>query len=377
MFEKPTIVEFFAGSGLVRQGVGLWFKTVWANDICGKKAAVYEANFGDKELCVRSIEHINGADVPGADLAWASFPCQDLSLAGNLAGMASGSRSGLFWEWLRVLDEMPAHNRPKVLALENVVGWLVSKGGSNFKSAYSALRERGYVGGALVVDARRFVPQSRPRAFFIAVQKETVTEGLTRHSPDRLFHSKGVMAAAKAVEDAEWIWWNLPPPPASNRSFTDICDFDAPVDPIEKTERMLRMLSPINQQKLQAAIESGERKAGTGYKRTRPDENGNKVQRLEIRFDEIAGCLRTPEGGSSRQVVLLVENGEVRTRLLTVREAAQLMGAPDDFKIPGSYNDGYKAMGDAVCSPVAAWLAEHLLSPLCLCQSSQLIVAAE
>jgi DNA (cytosine-5)-methyltransferase 1 len=93
-------------------------------------------------------------------------------------------------------------------------------------------------------------------------------------------------------------------------------------------------------------------------------ENGVKRQRLELRFDGVAGCLRTPAGGSSRQVLVIVEGGAVKTRLLGAREAARLMGAPENFKLPGSYNAAYKAMGDAVAVPVARWLAEHLLAPL-------------
>ena len=96
-----------------------------------------------------------------------------------------------------------------------------------------------------------------------------------------------------------------------------------------------------------------------GYKRTR--KNG---QVLELRFDGVAGCLRTPEGGSSRQFLILKRDGKLSTRLLTVRETARLMGAPESFKLLGSYNDGYKAMGDGVAVPVASWLAKTLLSPL-------------
>ena len=62
--------------------------------------------------------------------------------------------------------------------------------------------------------------------------------------------------------------------------------------------------------------------------------------------------------------MVITENGDIRTRLLTVRETARLMGAPDDYKLPGSYNDGYKAMGDAVAVPVARFLAENLLAPI-------------
>jgi DNA (cytosine-5)-methyltransferase 1 len=78
----------------------------------------------------------------------------------------------------------------------------------------------------------------------------------------------------------------------------------------------------------------------------------------------MAGCLRTPEGGSSRQLLILARDGALATRLLTVEETARLMGAPTRYKIPGSYNDGYKAMGDAVSVPAVRYLARHLLFPL-------------
>ena len=101
------------------------------------------------------------------------------------------------------------------------------------------------------------------------------------------------------------------------------------------------------------------RRVFPGYKRTRQGK-----QTLELRFDGVAGCLRTPEGGSSRQYVVIVEDGKPRARLLSLREVAALMGAREDYKIPGSYNDGYRAMGDAVAVPVTRFLAAELLLPL-------------
>ena len=83
-----------------------------------------------------------------------------------------------------------------------------------------------------------------------------------------------------------------------------------------------------------------------------------------MRFDGVAGCLRTPKGGSSRQLLVIKQKKNITTRLLTVRETARLMGAPESFKLPGSYNDGYMAMGDAVAAPCARFLAKHLLSLL-------------
>lgn len=93
------------------------------------------------------------------------------------------------------------------------------------------------------------------------------------------------------------------------------------------------------------------------------------AQRAEVRFDGISGCLRTPVGGSSRQTVILVENGHVRTRLLSPREAARLMGVPENYPLPSAYNDAYHLFGDGVAVPVVRWLENYLLSPLALSRS--------
>lgn len=106
-------------------------------------------------------------------------------------------------------------------------------------------------------------------------------------------------------------------------------------------------------------LEESSLKVVPGYKRTRKSK-----QVLELRFDDVAGCLRTPEGSSSRQLLVIRQGDSWRTRLLSPREAARLMGAPENYQLPGSANDGYKAMGDAVAAPVAAHLAKHLLLPL-------------
>jgi site-specific DNA-cytosine methylase len=81
----PTFVDFFAGSGLVTQGVHHACIPVWSNDICPKKAASYTRNHGDDHFHLGSIEQVSGAAIPHADIVWASFPCQDLSLAGKMS----------------------------------------------------------------------------------------------------------------------------------------------------------------------------------------------------------------------------------------------------------------------------------------------------
>jgi DNA (cytosine-5)-methyltransferase 1 len=358
-------LDFFAGSGLVALGLAPEFETVWANDIDPKKRDVYIANHPSDQFNLCDIRNVHGDDLPDADLAWASFPCQDLSLAGNLNGMKEGTRSGLFWEWLRVLEELKQTGKlPPVLVAENVVGFIVAEQGKHFRTAYNALRDLGYRLGAVVVDGRAFVPQSRPRAFLIATTEKADLEKLCQGLPTEPFHPKGLIRSAALINDPEWIWWSLPLPQGRTPLFSDFCDREAPCDPPSKTRELCKLLSPVNRRKLDAARWANTFFAGTGYRRTRPDEDGTKRQRLEIRFDGIAGCLRTPNGGSSRQTVILVERGRVRSRLMTVRECARLMGAPDTYVIGGSYNDGYRAMGDAVVVPVTRWITRFLLAPL-------------
>ena len=360
-----TALDFFAGSGLVRLGLAPDFETLWANDNCAKKRDVYIANHPWDTFHLGDIRYVRGRDLPCADLAWASFPCQDLSLAGNLNGMNTGTRSGLFWEWIRVLQELGEHGkRPPVLVAENVVGFVVADQGKHFQEAYFALRDLGYRVGAVVVDAKSFLPQSRPRAFIIAASKDIPLDGLTQQFSSEPFHPAGLIRTSFVVNDPGWIWWSLPLPQEKRPTFSDLCEREATCDPPSKTNELCAMLSSLNRKKLNAVTEVKTFFAGTAYRRTRTDEQGNKVQRLEIRFDGIAGCLRTPNGGSSRQTVFLVDRGSIRSRLMTVRECARLMGAPDTYQLRGSYNDGYRAMGDAVAVPVTRWLTTHLLTTL-------------
>lgn len=358
-------LDFFAGSGLVTYGLAPQFQTIWANDNCARKRDTYIANHGAAHFRKDSICDISGSELPAADLAWASFPCQDLSLAGNLGGMTHGTRSGLFWQWIRVLTEMQEHgNKPSVLVAENVVGFLVADGGAHFGDAYRALRSLGYQVGAVVIDAGAFLPQSRQRAFIIAADPAIPMTGLVQRAPSEHFHPKSLIRAAFLIDDPNWVWWSLPVPKKRRPDFSELCERKAPCDSPTKTDALCSMLSPLNRKKLETALRANSFFAGTAYRRTRPDTAGGRVQRLEIRFDGTAGCLRTPRGGSSRQTVILADHGTVHSRLMTVRECARLMGAPDSYLLPGSYNDGYSAMGDAVAVPVTRWLSRHLLTPL-------------
>jgi DNA (cytosine-5)-methyltransferase 1 len=364
--------EFFAGGGMARAGLGKDWSCLFANDFDAKKAASYAANWGSEDLLIADIAQVTTADLPvEADLAWASFPCQDLSLAGAGAGL-NGERSGTFWPFWALMRQLKIEARaPRLIVLENVCGALHSHEGKDFAAIGRALSSEGYGFGAVVIDAADFLPQSRPRLFIIGVQDGTPIPGqLILSGPDQQWHPPRLVKAYEklsAEASGKWIWWNLPSPGERKNRLADLIE-DNPTGvkwhTPEETRRLLNMMSDVNRRKVDMAKQAGMRMIGGIYKRTRLNELGQKAQRAEVRFDDLAGCLRTPAGGSSRQSILVVEGDNVRSRLLSPREAARLMGLPDEYKLPENYNEAYHLAGDGVAAPVVRFLAANILEPL-------------
>ncbi len=365
--------EFFAGAGLARLGLGNRWTSLLANEICEKKAHVYRMNFGaSPELIVDDVRNLTPEQFPpGAMLAWASFPCQDLSLAGNGLGL-KGERSGTFVPFWNLMHALMKEGRGvPIVVVENVAGTITSNGGRDFRAILETMIATGYRVGPMVIDAVRFVPQSRPRLFIVAVRDGLrVPETMVWDSPSHLWHSERLCTAHDALPDSihlAWVWWRLAEPPPMKAALENVIE-ENPTDVVWHTEaetrRLLSLMSSTNLAKVRKARAYGRRIPGTIYKRMRTDETGSKVQRAEVRFDQISGCLRTPVGGSSRQTILIVEGDRTRSRLLSPREAARLMGVPDTFKLPEKYNEAYHAMGDGLVVPAVAWLEEHLLWPL-------------
>lgn len=364
--------EFFAGGGMVRAGLGKRWQCLFANDFDPKKADSYATNWGSNVLRFGDVNALTTDDLPGEpDLVWASFPCQDLSLAGAGAGL-KGERSGTFWPFWKLVKKLNAEGRgPKIVALENVCGALTSHGGEDFKAICAALAGQGYNFGALVVDAVRFLPQSRPRLFIIGVSEDVaIPQQIVTDSPSAAWHTGAILEghsklSRKCAE--RWVWWNLREPADRNTTFADVLE-DSPDDvkwhTREQTQTLLAMMSPVNKAKVEAAQRSGRRMVGAIYKRTRVDETGVKAQRAEIRFDDIAGCLRTPTGGSSRQQIMVVEGQKIRSRLISSRETARLMGLDENYILPAKYNDAYHLTGDGVAVPVVRHLADTLFEPI-------------
>jgi len=351
---------------MARLGLGSGWDCVFANDFDALKTATYRSNFDDGHLRQGDVWAISPADLPGgADLAWASSPCQDVSLAGARAGLG-GARSSAFWGFWRLIEALDDQGRaPRTIVLENVAGLFSSAGGADFAAIGQAFVARGYDFGALELNASDFLPQSRARAFVIATRAEA--SGLISSTPSP-HASAAVRRAAAQLPDAlksHWLWWRLGAPRPRNTTLADLLEPDAAVAwrSDAQTMALLDQMSPLHRERLRVAAARGERVAAAVYRRVR-GAGADKVQRAELRLDGVAGCLRTPGGGSSRQLLVVLDHGRARSRWLTPREGARLMGLPEDYRLPARATAAWQVIGDGVAVPVVRRLADQILEPL-------------
>lgn len=350
--------EFFAGIGLVRAALEQAdIDVVFANDIEPVKHRLYRANHPDEDFVLEDVRRISGSDVPDVQIATASFPCTDLSLAGNRAGL-SGRESSMFWEFARILDEM-GDRRPAVVLLENVPSFATSRGGEDLAAALRELNRLGYGCDVFLVDASWFVPQSRPRLFVV---------GAAGSAPSALDWSPSPLRPAWLQEfmarNPDLAWSNLaaPAPTPIEGSLDSVVERLRSNDPrwwdAERAERFRQSLSPIQAARLRSLGQERRKTWATAYRRTR---QGSSV--WEIRGDSLSGCLRTPRGGSSRQALVEAGRGRWRVRWMTPREYARLQGA-GDYDLTGvTDSQAMFGFGDAVCIPAVAWVARNCLRP--------------
>lgn len=357
-----TAAEFFAGIGLARVGLEAGgVEVVWSNDMSSVKKEMFDSRFPSTDahrFVLGDLGLVADRDLPhGTDLAWASFPCTDLSLAGGRAGLRPGTASSAFWHFVKVLSRL-GDEKPRVVALENVTAFASSHNGRDIASAIRSLNGLGYSVDMLSIDARHFVPQSRPRLFLVGVQDPPpVSDDEHALRPkwlEPLFEDPSLRTHRGS----------LPGIPAPKSDGLDTCLEDLPDnDPrwwdAGSVQAVVDSLAPIQLARLEDLRTQDDYCYRTAYRRMR-----DGVARWEIRADAIAGCLRTARGGSSRQLVVRMGRGDVAARWMSPREYAALMGVPDYPTDIVSTANNYSGFGDAVCAPLVEWLTRNYLVPV-------------
>ncbi len=368
--------EFFAGIGLVRKGLEPHgWQCVFANDICPKKLQTYAANFDADHFALKDIWEVSGEDIDqDCDLFTASFPCVDLSLAGNRQGLA-GKESGTLIAFLNILKQRKKDGcLPRLVLLENVLGFLSSHDGKDFLLTASELTKLGYVIDAFTLDARWFTAQSRPRLFVVAFLP-SLADGIYASPADIFEHQRILAMGTDELRSKKLVshfcakssirWGQLPllPPKKLGHKLDEIVERLPSTDERwwtqEKVDYLLEQMSPLHREAINSTIKSGKELWGTIYRRVR-----NGTTRAELRTDGIAGCLRTPRGGSSKQIILRVSKSKVSARWMTPREYARLQGLEDSYVLPPNDLQAYFGLGDAVCVPAIEWIALNVINPL-------------
>ena len=369
--ERPktllTIAEYFAGIGLVRMGLQPHgWQVVFANDISDKKYEMYRAFFpgAGGHYLVNDIFKVDSAHVPPSTLATCSFPCIDLSLAGNMNGMINGDHSSAFWGFVKILKAQ-GESAPPLILVENVPGWLYSNKGKDFRVTVQALNKLGYACDVFILDALRFTPQSRLRVFLVGtrfpVTHTTAELILTR--PKSLL-SDQLKKSITANKDLRWFYNEIPEPPPLNsdglsRIIERMSDSDSRWWSEEETSRHLAMMNESHRERV-AQIAQGKQISYRTFFRRRREEQ----QRAEVRDDDLSGCLRTAVGGSGKQFLIRAGKGCIKMRAMTPREYARLQGVPDEYPITINGVQALTGFGDAVCVPAISWIAKHILNPL-------------
>ncbi|NLE45180.1 MAG: DNA (cytosine-5-)-methyltransferase [Chloroflexi bacterium] len=362
-----TVAEYFAGIGLVRMGLQEHgWQVVFANDISGKKYEMYEDFFPDaaRHYVIGDIFDLDPDIIPCATLATCSFPCIDLSVAGNMGGVIDGGHSSAFWGFTRILSAQGS-SAPPLILVENVPGWLYSNKGKDFRITVQALNSLGYACDVFLLDALRFTPQSRLRVFLVGTRLPVNCTGvemiLTR---SKALLSDRLRRSLIANKDLRWFYNEMPePPPLRKGGLSELIEPLADTDDRwwtdDEVARHLAMMTDSHRERVQRLAQSARLTYRTFYRRRRQGQ-----QRAEVRHDDLSGCLRTAVGGSGKQSLVKAGRGEIKMRVMSPREYARLQGVPDVYPIRASGVQALTGFGDAVCVPAIAWIAEHVLGPM-------------
>lgn len=109
---------------------------VFASEVEPYAIAVTTSRF-PKMQHLGNVTEIHGDQIPPVDVLTFGSPCQDVSVAGKQAGLHEGKRSSLFFEAIRIIQEMrcATHGKyPKFAVFENVPGLFSSARGADFRA---------------------------------------------------------------------------------------------------------------------------------------------------------------------------------------------------------------------------------------------------
>lgn len=194
-------IDFFSGIGGFHTGLEkAGMKCIGWCEFDKFAQASYRAMYDTDNLWFGDdVTKVKGKDLPKADLWAFGFPCQDVSIAGKQKGIKEGTRSGLFYEIMRLIDECE-ENKPKWLMCENVKNLLSIDGGGGFLTVVSEMAERGYSIEWGVYNSKNYgVPQNRERVYIIGYSGKECTGKLLPNPRENTTTLKQVVGGSQGM----------------------------------------------------------------------------------------------------------------------------------------------------------------------------------
>jgi DNA (cytosine-5)-methyltransferase 1 len=328
-------IDLFAGIGGLRLGFEraggkCVFTSEW--DLYAQKT--YRANFSVDEQIHGDITKIDAGDIPDHEVLLAGFPCQPFSIAGvskknslNMPhGFADATQGTLFFDVVRIIER----KQPEIVILENVKNLRSHDKGNTYRTIMGVLqKDLGYTVDDQIFDGQHWVPQHRERIVIAAFRDPALFSFETLPLP-----GKGHVLLGEILHRTDGT------EPFLTHDGDRYFDFESGKvrDKYTLSDKLWSYLQ---------AYAAKHRSLGNGFGFGLVNES-SITRTLSARYYK---------DGSE----ILVDQGEDRNpRRLTPREAARLMGFPDDFVIPVSDTRAYKQFGNSVIVPQFAHIAEYI-----------------
>jgi len=363
--QKNIHISFFSGIGGVSEGLSDRWETTWANDNCPSKVAIHQANH-NSFIDSRSIYDVPLKSIPDGQLLSSTFPCTNTSAAGNRRGLL-GIKSSVVYRYLEILKEKGGADTIPSTFIENPTGLIARNQGNDLRDIVRRFNDLGYAVTTIVVDAKHFVPQSRPRLFVIAIKDSNSYVPLYSAVKDGLLNDKAkypnpLRRWLKKNSDLNLVIRPTDDLPERTIQLTDVIDLSGGECAPEFTAELIRLMAPKNTALFHKLIQSPSISIATVARRGRKDVQGKSFNATELSVSGLAPCQRPYSGGSSRTWVLVAGQGKCKFKVVTPRESARLMGFPDSFQLPQSAKAAYTATGDAVVPACISWIESQFFS---------------
>jgi len=387
--ERPTMATFFSGGGLADVGFEeAGFEVVFACEIDRQARAVYRRHF-PKALIRHDMKEVRGRDIPPVDAVFFGSPCQDLSIAGGRAGL-EGERSGLFFEAMRVVDEMDPP--PALCQWENVCGALTSNGGRDFGTVLREMARRWRGVAWRVLDLQFFgVPQRRRRVFVVG-------------------HSGGWERSTSILFEPDGLRWNPPTRGAARQAVARTVKACArSCDRGDVCDNLIAFGGNNTAGPIEVAARLGCNESGSGFRLDFESDtliahafpanlSGTQYSsRPELSptlgaTNPVAVSLRGREGGGTAELsgeccpsMRASQGGGDKPHVLAMRavrrlmpvECERLMGLEDGYTAWGLDDDGrrieladgprYRIIGNGVGKPHSLWTGRRMVADLLEC----------